>query len=145
MKRKFHGLNLYSYIFYRHLENTIILTWKILILASFSMILDSDLGFQNRFSGKCTRFFWVANPSAFDRYLAVARYEKYKKSVSNRGVVLVLLVAFTLTFAVVTSPFWTGFRSLNTCTINLTQMHWVFVLNFFLGIVCVISPRYYLR
>jgi hypothetical protein len=33
------------------------------ILASFSMILDSDLGFQNRFSGKCTRFFWVANPS----------------------------------------------------------------------------------
>ena len=63
MKRKFHELNLYSYIFYRHLENTIILTWKILILASFSMILDSDLGFQNRFSGKCTRFFWVANPS----------------------------------------------------------------------------------
>nr|CAH0105173.1 unnamed protein product [Daphnia galeata] len=43
--------------------------------------------------------------TAFDRYLAVARYEKYKKSVSNRGVVLVLLVAFTLTFAVVTSPF----------------------------------------
>ena len=64
MKRKFHELNLYSYIFYRHLENTIILTWKILILASFSMILDSDLGFQNRFSGKCTRFFWVANLSA---------------------------------------------------------------------------------
>ncbi len=63
MKRKFHEPNLYSYIFYRHLENTIILTWKILILASFSMILDSDLGFQNRFSGKCTRFFWVANPS----------------------------------------------------------------------------------
>ena len=63
MKRKFYELNLYSYIFYRHLENTIILTWKILILASFSVILDSDLGFQNRFSGKCTRFFWVANPS----------------------------------------------------------------------------------
>jgi hypothetical protein len=42
--------------------------------------------------------------AAFDRYLAVARYEKYKKSVTNRGVVL-LLVAFTLTFAVVTSPF----------------------------------------
>ena len=63
MKRKFYELNLYSYIFYRHLENTIILTWEILILASFSVILDSDLGFQNRFSGKCTRFFWVANPS----------------------------------------------------------------------------------
>jgi hypothetical protein len=67
MKRKFHELNLYSYIFYRHLENTIILTWKILILASFLMILDSDLGFQNRFSGKCTRFFWVANPSVCTR------------------------------------------------------------------------------
>ena len=29
------------------------------------MILDSDLGFQNRFSGKCTRLFWVANPLGF--------------------------------------------------------------------------------
>jgi hypothetical protein len=76
--------------------------------------------------------------AAFDRYLAVARYEKYKESVTNRGVVLVLLSASTLTFAVVTSPFWTGFKSLNTCTINLTQMHWVFVWNSFLGIVCVI-------
>jgi hypothetical protein len=80
MKRKFHELNLYSYIFYRHLENTIILTWKILILASFSMILDSDLGFQNRFSGKCTRFFWVANPSAREGVQRIAATAKQPRA-----------------------------------------------------------------
>ena len=76
--------------------------------------------------------------AAFDRYLAIAFYERYKRSVTNRGVVLLLLGTSTLTIAVVTSPFWTGFRSVNTCTINLTQMHWVFIWNSILGIVCVV-------
>jgi hypothetical protein len=76
--------------------------------------------------------------AALDRYLAIAFYEKYKRRVTNRGVVLLLLSTSTLPFAVITSPFWMGSKSVNSCTINLSQMHWVFIWNSILGMVCVV-------
>ncbi len=76
--------------------------------------------------------------AAFDRYLAIARYEWYKKKVTNRGVVVTISAASAVTFVVVTVPFWTDRQSIYTCTLNLSHVHWVYVLNFLLGIVCVL-------
>ena len=75
--------------------------------------------------------------ASFDRYLAITKYEWYKSSVTNRGVVISIALASTLTFVVVTAPFWTGYQSIDTCTLNLAHVHWVYVLDFLLGIVCV--------
>jgi hypothetical protein len=76
--------------------------------------------------------------AAFDRYLAIARYEWYKETVTNRGVVATVSAASAVTFIVVTIPFWTDHQSIYTCTLNLSHVHWVYVLNFLLGIVCVL-------
>jgi hypothetical protein len=76
--------------------------------------------------------------AAFDRYLAIARYEWYKETVTNRGVVATVSAASAVTFVVVTIPFWTDHQSIYTCTLNLSHVHWVYVLNFLLGIVCVL-------
>ena len=76
--------------------------------------------------------------AALDRYLAITRYEWYKRRVTVRGVVLLLSGSFGLTFIIVTSPFWTGFKSVYSCTINMTQMHWVFMWHLLLGLICVI-------
>ena len=75
--------------------------------------------------------------AALDRYLAITRYEWYKRRVTVRGVVLLLSGSFGLTFIIVTSPFWTGFKSVYSCTINMTQMHWVFMWYLLLGLICV--------
>ncbi|KAI9558810.1 hypothetical protein GHT06_015599 [Daphnia sinensis] len=76
--------------------------------------------------------------AAFDRYLAIVRYEWYKKSVTNRGVLFVIVIASVLTFVTITSPFWTGYKSIYTCTLNLTHVHWVLAWNLFLGMLCVV-------
>lgn len=74
---------------------------------------------------------------ALDRYLAITRYEWYKRKVNNRRVVYLLMATFISTFIVITSPFWTRFKILENCTVNFTHMHLVLVYDFFLGILCV--------
>ncbi|XP_059352411.1 5-hydroxytryptamine receptor 1D-like [Daphnia carinata] len=75
--------------------------------------------------------------AALDRYVAIVRYERYKRSVTNRATVTLLSCASGVTFVVITSPFWTGHRSVHTCTINLAQMYWVFTWNSLLATFCV--------
>ena len=75
--------------------------------------------------------------AALDRYLAIAHNEWYKKRVTNRGVVYLLSIAFILTCFVITSPFWTGYKSIKSCTVNLTHMQFVLIYDLLLGIICV--------
>ena len=75
--------------------------------------------------------------AALDRYLAIVRHEWYKRKVNVRSVILLLVSAAILTLVVITSPFWTGYKSAGTCTINLTHMHYVFAWDLILGIICV--------
>lgn len=42
--------------------------------------------------------------AALDRYLAIARYEWYKKKVTNRGVIVLISVTSTQTFVIITAP-----------------------------------------
>jgi 5-hydroxytryptamine receptor 1 len=74
--------------------------------------------------------------AALDRYLAIACYECYKKKVTNRDVIVLISVTSALTFVIITSPFWTGYLSVYTCSINLARMHWVLAWNLLLGLVC---------
>jgi hypothetical protein len=76
--------------------------------------------------------------AAFDRYLSIVRYEWYKKSVTVGGVVWLLSLASLLTFVIVTGPFWTGYLSIHTCTVNLAHVYYVFAWDLCLGILCVI-------
>ena len=76
--------------------------------------------------------------AACDRYAAIAFWEWYKKRITNKVIVLVLISSFVLTFIVITSPFRTGFKSISTCTINLTHMHFVLGWDFLLGLFSVI-------
>jgi hypothetical protein len=74
--------------------------------------------------------------AALDRYLAIARYECYKKKVTNRDVIVLISVTSALTFVIITSPFWTGYLSVYTFSINWAHMHWVLAWNLLLGLVC---------
>ena len=76
--------------------------------------------------------------AALDRYLAISHYKWYKKRATNRGVVCLLFASFILTCFVITSPFWTGYKSLKNCTVNLTHMQCVLTYDLLLGIICVI-------
>jgi hypothetical protein len=76
--------------------------------------------------------------AALDRYLAIGRYEWYKNKVTNRGAVYLLSFGFIVTYATITSPFWTGFKDFRNCTINLTHMHCVMIYDLLLGFLCVI-------
>ena len=75
--------------------------------------------------------------SALDRYLAVARYDWYKKKVTNRGTIWLLSIAFAVTYLAATSPFWTGFKNIQNCTINMTHMHVILINDLILGIFCI--------
>ena len=75
--------------------------------------------------------------AACDRYSAIAHYEWYQRKITNRVVVLTLVGSFLLTFVAITSPFWTGFKSPSSCTVNLTHMHCVLVWDLLLGIFSV--------
>jgi hypothetical protein len=50
--------------------------------------------------------------AALDHYLAIARYEWYKKKVTNCGVIVLISNTSALTFVIITSPFWTGYLTL---------------------------------
>ncbi|XP_046454717.1 uncharacterized protein LOC124202411 isoform X2 [Daphnia pulex] len=76
--------------------------------------------------------------AGLDRYLAIARYEWYKEKVTNRGTILLLSIGFVVTYLTFTSPFWTGYKKIKNCTINLTHMHVVLIYDLFMGILCVI-------
>jgi hypothetical protein len=76
--------------------------------------------------------------AALDRYLSIVRYEWYQASVTNRGVILFIAIAVGLTYIIFTSPFWTGYRSIFTCSVNITHSVLGFTWNLFLGIICVI-------
>jgi 5-hydroxytryptamine receptor 1 len=76
--------------------------------------------------------------AALDRYLAIARYEWYKKKVTNRATISLLVFVFISTYMVVTSPFWTGFKNVKKCAINLTHMHAYLIYDLLLGILCTI-------
>ena len=76
--------------------------------------------------------------TALDRYLAIARYEWYKDTVTNRGTIFLLSIAFTVTYLTSTSPFWSGHKNIKNCTINMTHMHVILIYDLLLGIICVI-------
>ena len=75
--------------------------------------------------------------AALDRYLAIARYEWYKKKVTNKGTICLLTIAFAVTYLAATSPFWTGYKNIKNCTINMTHMHVIFIHDLMLGIICI--------
>lgn len=91
-------------------------------------VLNAGAGYSSLLVSLCL--------SAFDRYLSIAKHEWYKKKVTTWIPVIWLGFALGLTYLGVTSPFWTGYKTTATCTVNLTHMHWVIVSNVFWGIVC---------
>jgi len=83
---------------------------------------------------------------AFDRYLAIAPYEWYKKKVTNKGTICLLSIVFAVTYFAATSPFWTGYKNIQNCTVNMTHMHVILIYDLLLGIICVIlHARIYVR
>ena len=80
----------------------------------------------------------ILSLAALDRYLAIVRYEWYKKSVSITGVLISISVVTVVSFVVITIPFWTGYQSIYTCTNNLTHMNWILLWDLFLGVVGVV-------
>ncbi|EFX83680.1 hypothetical protein DAPPUDRAFT_239817 [Daphnia pulex] len=80
----------------------------------------------------------ILSMAALDRYLAIVRYEWYKKSVTNCGVITVISFASVLSFVVITIPFWTGYQSIHTCSTNWVDMYWVLLWDLSLGVTCVI-------
>lgn len=71
------------------------------------------------------RVLLILSMAALDRYLAIVRYEWYKKSVTNCGVITLISFASVLSFVVITIPFWTGYQSIHTCSTNWVDMYWV--------------------
>lgn len=76
--------------------------------------------------------------AALDRYLAIAHYQWYKKRLTNRLAFYILGITCGSTFTVMTSPFWTGFLSIRTCTVNMTVIYWFFTWDLIVGIMCVV-------
>jgi hypothetical protein len=76
--------------------------------------------------------------AALDRYLSIVRYEWYQANVTNRGAIVSITIAVGITFIIFTSPFWTGYRSIYTCTTSIIHGVWSFTWNLFLGIVCLV-------
>lgn len=76
--------------------------------------------------------------AAFDRYLAIARYEWYKKKVTNKNTIYLLAFGGLVTYVTATSPFWTGFKSIKNCAVNVTHVHCVMIYDLMLGVLCVV-------
>lgn len=76
--------------------------------------------------------------TTIDRYTVIAHYDWYKENVSNRMVICALVCSTFVTYAMGTSPFWTGSLSLSSCTVNLYHVHWLLIWDLILGVVCVI-------
>ena len=76
--------------------------------------------------------------TALDRYLFIANHEWYKRHITKRVVLTVLCGSSAVTYIVLTSPFWTGYKKMSTCTVNLTHMNCVLSWDLLLGIACLI-------
>ncbi|KAK4014412.1 hypothetical protein OUZ56_026935 [Daphnia magna] len=76
--------------------------------------------------------------AALDRYLAIARYEWYKRKVTNRATIYFLLFVYVVTHMAIISPFWTGFKTIKNCAVNVTHMHCVMIYDLLLGVLCVV-------
>lgn len=70
-----------------------------------------------------------------DRYVAIRHYEWYKRKVTSKKVILAMVIAWTLNAFVVNIPYWTGYKSLFTCSVNETHMLFIFIWNILLGVV----------
>ena len=68
---------------------------------------------------------FILSLAACDGYSAIAHYDWYKKRITNKLIILALIGSFILTFLVITSPFWTGFKSIGSGAVNLTHMQFV--------------------
>ncbi|EFX82899.1 hypothetical protein DAPPUDRAFT_316238 [Daphnia pulex] len=76
--------------------------------------------------------------AALDRYLSIVRYDWYQVNVTNRGAIVSITIATGITYVIFTCPFWTGYRSIYTCTVNIIHSVLAFTWNLFLGIVCLV-------
>lgn len=76
--------------------------------------------------------------ATIDRYVSIVRNEWYTKTVTIRLVAIVVSVTAVLTFVIFTSPLWMGFRSIDSCTLNLRHLNVVLLWDVFLGLICVI-------
>ena len=80
----------------------------------------------------------ILSMAALDRYLAIVRYEGYKTSVTNRGVITSIFIVSIVTFVIITIPFWTGYQSIYTCSTNWVDMYGVLLWDLTLGVTCLI-------
>ena len=76
--------------------------------------------------------------TALDRYLFIANHEWYKRRITNRVVLTFLCGSSAVTYIVITSPFWTGYKKMSACTINLTHMNFVLSWDLLLEIACLV-------
>ena len=84
--------------------------------------------------------------TALDRYLSIVKHEWYKRRITNRVVLTALCGSSAVTYILITSPFWTGYKKISACTVNLTHMNIVLSWNLLLGIVCfVLHINIYIR
>ena len=75
--------------------------------------------------------------AACDRLLAISCSEWYKKKMTNRRVIALLIVAYASTFSAKTAPFWMGHQRLGACTVNLTHTYRVMLVNLALAVICI--------
>lgn len=75
--------------------------------------------------------------AAWDRLLAITCYDWYERRVTNRRVITLLIAVYLVTLAGITSPFWTGYKQLAKCTVNMTHMHYVMAVNVTIAALCV--------
>lgn len=76
--------------------------------------------------------------ATIDRYVAIAHYKWYKKKVTNKIVVTLLVTTTGATYLAGTSPFWTGVKRISSGTVNLTHMNCLLIWDLILGIMCVV-------
>ena len=99
-------------------------------IASAMYVLSAGVGYS--------ALLLILSLAACDRYSAIAHYEWYKKRITNKVIILAIIGSFILTFLFITSPFWTGFKSIGSGTVNLTHMQFVLGWDLLLGIFSVI-------
>lgn len=75
--------------------------------------------------------------AALDRLLALTRYEWYKRRLTNKKVIALLIAVYFITLAGITSPFWMGYQQAAKCTVNMTHMNYVMTVNIFTALICV--------
>lgn len=75
--------------------------------------------------------------AACDRLIAIKYHEWYKKRMTNLKVIAILMAVYAATFITITSPFWLGYQHLSACTVNLTHMYRIMLVNLTLAIISI--------